>query len=335
MGLLCCATTLCAAQQGTSPEQVQEPAKPSAAIQSLIDQSVLTSKGKKPFMLRVHFQVFDMKGVPSDEGDLTYWWGEAAGDAVQVSSRGLGELASLTPRAEQTPEVRRELYLLGGMLSMYIFPGASLQEVKGAADFKTVHLGQAELRCLNPTLGKTYLDPLAKVCVDVQDNIRDVFSSDRETLFNHPATFAGTRVALDVVQAMEGVESVAGHAAELHSIDPAKLTIPLKRVAGPPSEATPVSVPRRVIAGHKLSGNEIIYLSSLQQAHIGGEVILECTLSKEGRFVLVTPMASPNIILTQAAVQAIQTWRYAPWTLNGVPISVTANFAVHFMADPH
>jgi protein TonB len=84
-----------------------------------------------------------------------------------------------------------------------------------------------------------------------------------------------------------------------------------------------------VMEGRKLSGMEPRYPTIAIAAHIQGTVFLAATISKTGmienlRVVSGAPMLAP------AAVDAVQTWRYRPYSLNGDPVEVETTVRVIF-----
>ncbi len=60
-----------------------------------------------------------------------------------------------------------------------------------------------------------------------------------------------------------------------------------------------------------------------------GEVIVKATINKRGR-VTAVKVVKGQAALAQAAVAAVQRWRYEPFLLNGVPIEVDSTVVVNF-----
>ena len=71
------------------------------------------------------------------------------------------------------------------------------------------------------------------------------------------------------------------------------------------------------------------YPPTAQQARIQGVVVLECTISPEGKVVSVTPLRG-HALLTEAAVDAVRQWEYTPTLLNGVAVPVIMTVTVNF-----
>jgi protein TonB len=84
-----------------------------------------------------------------------------------------------------------------------------------------------------------------------------------------------------------------------------------------------------VMEGRKVSGAEPRYPTIAVAAHIQGTVVLAATISRAGaienlRVVSGSPMLAP------AAEDAVRTWRYRPYLLNGEPVEVETTVNVIF-----
>jgi protein TonB len=72
-----------------------------------------------------------------------------------------------------------------------------------------------------------------------------------------------------------------------------------------------------------------IYPALSRNAHIQGVVILEAVLDAKGRVESVRVLRSVPT-LDQAAVDAVQQWRFTPALLNGQPVPVVMTVTVNF-----
>jgi protein TonB len=99
----------------------------------------------------------------------------------------------------------------------------------------------------------------------------------------------------------------------------------------PPPPQQPVRIGGKVVAPALLTRIEPDYPALAVAAHLEGMVILEATVGTDGRVTDVRILRSRGF-LDKAAINAVQQWRYAPLTLNGVPtpfvLTVTLNFAL-------
>lgn len=84
-----------------------------------------------------------------------------------------------------------------------------------------------------------------------------------------------------------------------------------------------------VMEGHKLSGAEPRYPTIAIAARVQGTVVLAATISKSGAIENLHVVSGPPM-LAMAAEQAVQTWRYRPYLLNGAPVEVETTVRVLF-----
>jgi protein TonB len=75
-----------------------------------------------------------------------------------------------------------------------------------------------------------------------------------------------------------------------------------------------------------------VYPEIARAARVQGNVVLDCTISREGRVVDVKVL-SGHVLLQPAAVEAVRQWLYRPTLLNGVPVPVVMTVTVRFTLD--
>jgi len=84
-----------------------------------------------------------------------------------------------------------------------------------------------------------------------------------------------------------------------------------------------------VMEGRKLSGVGPRYPTIAIAGHVQGTVVLEATISKAGAIQNLRLLSGPPI-LAAAAEEAVRTWRYRPYQLNGNPVDVETTVNVIF-----
>jgi TonB family protein len=72
-----------------------------------------------------------------------------------------------------------------------------------------------------------------------------------------------------------------------------------------------------------------VYPPPAREARIQGTVVLAAIISKEGTIKDLRVISGPST-LVEAAVGAVQQWRYRPYTLAGEPVEVDTKIEVHF-----
>jgi protein TonB len=103
-------------------------------------------------------------------------------------------------------------------------------------------------------------------------------------------------------------------------------------VGGLPDAPPPVQAVRvggQIKEPKKLKNVNPTYPDIAKQARVQGVVILECTISPQGKVTDVKVLRSIPL-LDQAAMEAVKQWVYTPTLLNGVPVPVIMTVTVNF-----
>jgi protein TonB len=95
--------------------------------------------------------------------------------------------------------------------------------------------------------------------------------------------------------------------------------------------ATPkkIAISSGVMTGLKTGGVNPTYPAIARAARISGTVVLQATISKTGTIENLHVVSGPPM-LTQSALEAVRTWRYKPYQLNGEPVEVETTVNVVF-----
>jgi protein TonB len=93
-----------------------------------------------------------------------------------------------------------------------------------------------------------------------------------------------------------------------------------------------VRVGGQIKAPALLTRVEPVYPELAAAAHIGGTVILEATVGKDGCVEAVKVLRSRHALLDKAAIDALKQWQYSPLILNGSPASFILTVTFTFNA---
>ncbi len=96
-----------------------------------------------------------------------------------------------------------------------------------------------------------------------------------------------------------------------------------------PKAPKSLSVSSGVMAGNLLTKTLPQYPAIPRAAHIQGTVVLQATISKSGSIENLRVISGPPA-LQQAAMDAVRSWRYKPYLLNGEPVEVETTINVVF-----
>jgi protein TonB len=100
---------------------------------------------------------------------------------------------------------------------------------------------------------------------------------------------------------------------------------PKVKVAAP----TKVSVSAGVAVGLLIQRTAPVYPPIAKSARVSGTVVIQATISKTGSVVNPRVVSGPTM-LRQSALDAVKTWRFRPYLLDGEPVEVETTVNVIF-----
>lgn len=95
----------------------------------------------------------------------------------------------------------------------------------------------------------------------------------------------------------------------------------------PSSKTAPLTVPAHVMAGNRISGTDPTYPAAAKKDKVQGTVVLNAVIDKQGNIEKLTVVSGPNE-LRKSATDAVRTWKYKPFLLNGNPVEVQTTINV-------
>ena len=102
--------------------------------------------------------------------------------------------------------------------------------------------------------------------------------------------------------------------------------------APPPPPTAPVRVGGKISEPRKTKNVAPTYPEMAKRARVQGTVILEATISPQGRVSDVKVLRGIPM-LDEAAISAVKQWAYTPTMLNGTPVPVIMSVTVNFKLD--
>jgi bla regulator protein blaR1 len=91
----------------------------------------------------------------------------------------------------------------------------------------------------------------------------------------------------------------------------------------------PVRIKGSVVAGNKIDGENPTYPAEARAAKVSGTVVLRAIISKTGSITNLQVVSGPKE-LRDSAVDAVRTWHYKPYILNGDPVPVETTINVNY-----
>jgi len=129
------------------------------------------------------------------------------------------------------------------------------------------------------------------------------------------------------------VDLPSSDGADLLSVGAGTGVVPVAPPAPPPPSPKPAQTLFRPGQGIKeprrISGMPPEYPRIARESRKEGVVILEAVIDERGQVGRIKVLRSEPL-LDQAAITAVQEWRYTPTLLNGVPVSVLMTITVNF-----
>ena len=144
----------------------------------------------------------------------------------------------------------------------------------------------------------------------------------------HPPTL-GRRVATGALCCLLTL-ATCGTALALHAgvVAPSPAPTP-----APGKSSGPAHVSAGVIAGNKVAGNVPVYPEEAKKAKVQGAVVLKATISETGAVEHLTVLSGPKE-LRPSAIDAVHTWQYRPFLLNGEAVPVETTITVTYNLAP-
>jgi len=156
-------------------------------------------------------------------------------------------------------------------------------------------------------------------------------------LFRRPFSFKGRAIPTEVELRRHGIVRMLANLESLEAAEPieeSELQPPADAVpdeSGPLVAAAPtsVNVSAGVAVGMIKSSSPPIYPPEAKAAGITGTVVLRAVIGVKGRVTDVQVVSGPPA-LQQTAVDAVRSWQYRPYLLNGEPVEVNTQINVIF-----
>lgn len=138
------------------------------------------------------------------------------------------------------------------------------------------------------------------------------------------------RLLLLSVLAATAVSQVVAQNSDSTSV-PTSHSIACPVESGPPSTAPHkwVAVSAGQMVQYRTRGKDPKYPSDAKRAHVEGRVVLIATISVSGNVEYLCVSQGPEM-LRQAAFDAVKTWKYRPFEVNGQPVEVKTLMNVDF-----
>jgi len=292
----------------------------------------------KPWHLKATYQLYDLKGNPTEQGTWNYWW---ASPKVNRSSWARGDAehsewvtadGGLYRKDRGSPLRHFEKSIIETLVSP-LPANMTSESSKESLDLKMLPPKKPELACVVVTPqwlvdGKPQAPSsgaLRYYCFDPPTlALRMVSASEMTEQFNQLVKTQGHYLARQVVMSTGKVKLFSA------SVDTIEAVSPEDAVFSPPSdsilqqrtETAHGNEQTGVKAGPLVKKTQPEYPILSKMAREQGVVILSAVIGTDGSVHDLEVLASPSTLLAESAVDAVKKWKYSPYLLNGVPVEV-------------
>jgi TonB family protein len=279
-----------------------------------------------------------MRGSPKDQGTFEEWWAGRDKYKISYTSTGFNQVeyrngvdTRMTGNVKWPPQTESmvERYLIHPLPA----PDASDTRKLDGSDTK---LGDVHLQCLRYlyAIGSTSsVDSMTypAFCFGKELPAIRLESSYGNVLkfFNKVVRFDGQYLAerVRIVENRRPVLNIDVTALEpLAGVESGEFAAPSGSTPAPPRK---IALGANVMAENRLGGAAPRYPIVAKADAIQGTVILEATITTEGTIGKLQVLKGPAL-LQQGALDAVKTWLYKPYLLNGEPVEVETQINVTF-----
>ena len=297
----------------------------------------LTGDDVKPWHVKATYQLLDGEGNVKDQGTYEEFWVSPTKYKRTFTGAAFTQTDYGTDKGDlRSGSQDQVLYaiLVRVKLISPLPDVKAIERERFAAQKQTV--GGVKLTCLKmkDEGGNAFG---AAWCIDIDQPILriDAISPGTQNLHNRILRFQGRFIAGDLAFVQEEKTTLTAHIDILEALD----TID-EAIFVPPADAAPPK-PRRIniSGGVTVSGGVMaklilkkvdpVYPPIAKAAGIQGMVVLQAMIGQDGRVENLRVISGPAM-LQQSAIDAVKTWRYSPYQLNGEPVEVQTTVNVIF-----
>jgi TonB family protein len=304
-----------------------------AAVLNSIDDPQL-----KPWHLKLSFQLFDVKGSPTEKGTIEEWWAgpsvyKTAFASPSYTSTEIGTKDGLY-RSKGTTSVPSLLELIRRQV---VHPMPSEHDIADSLpDLRKETVGKVPMDCimLAQQIKNVAYAPLGlfpTYCFDHdKDSLRVSYDFGSQLIArNKLGTFLQRNVVIDQTTLQNSIAAVSAHVDALESMVPNEKEFAANE-GFEEVKPNPALVASGVMAGLKLSGKVPSYPETSRNKNISGSVVLKARIGTDGHIHSLKVISTPDADLAIASLAAVRQWTYKPYLLNGEPVEVDTMVTVHY-----
>jgi TonB family protein len=331
-----------------TPATPSLPADPAALLQLAADANGLHAPTLKPWHIHATWQTLGDDKQVKDQGAFDEWWAGDKKYKIALKSATVDRILYHTDHgaflASHTDSMNWQFVTVQHFIGQPVSTTPFATPLKTTLQAVDMQLGTVPMHCVvqvavrpdgNPAMlmerdGKSHLLE-SRYCFSANlPAVRaDWIGNGTQAVFNALIQFQGQYLAKKIRSISDGVETDI-NLDQIELIDPV-----VDADFIPPADAVPTleinsfMVGSGVMAGARIGGRNPVYPEMAKINRVQGTVVLQATISREGLIDDLTLISGPRD-LQQEALDAVRTWRYRPYLLNGQPVEVRTLINVVF-----
>jgi TonB family protein len=307
-----------------TPADPPMPKDPNALMQLAARVNGLGSPDMKPWHVKANYQTFDADGKPKDQGVFEEWWASPDKYKINYTSPSFNQVQYHTGDKTWSTGDTGWVPFRDDMVERYlVHPLPKIDKVEMLYyAVRSRKVGRVTLLCDESAVPPhDYPDPRARLCFDDQKPMLRLVEPHENifVLFNDIVRVKDHYVDKNIVveDSVHPIVKVDVTTLDFpNGFDESLLTVP----ASAQSEDH-LTLEARSMTGRKLSGDEIRYPITARSKGVQGTVLLAAIISKSGDIANLEVISGPEE-LRKSSIDAVKTWKYTPYLLNGQPVEV-------------
>ena len=325
------------------------PQDPVALLQLASQVNGLHGNDLQPWHIHATWQTLDGNDQPKEQGTWEEWWAGEKKYKTVYKSVDLNRITYGTEKGRylvgSTEKVPWQFATVERLLQTPVAMIKPTPAMKPLLSITDVQQGPVKLTCALQAMVMPDGNPIELTRQDGRSRqleFRTCFSSDlpavraeetsqgSQTVFNAIVRFQGKYLAKKIRYVGAGGVETDISVDVIEPLDPvvdADFSPAADAVLGPETRAVAVSA--GLMAGNRIGGAKVTYPRDALAARVQGTVVLKAHILKDGTIGELTVISGPEM-LQKEALDAVKTWRYRPYLLNGEPVEVLTQINVVF-----
>ena len=319
------------------PGLADDKASLTARLQSVEASTSLDATTMKPWHLKLHAQLFDAKGNPSEQGDIEEWW---AGPDLYLVAYSLpsytGKLLHNADGVFRTGGIGAPPMAVAMLLEQAIHPMPRAEDVAASEPvLRKQTVGGIPLDCIMLTqpLKGIPVEPLGlypTFCLDAAKNalLATYELGTVATVQNSAGLFQKVTVATSFSINFGPTKMADGHITMLAVLKPEPAQF--QKAEGFEPAVKPTVVDGTFMNEQLLFKMPPVYPATAKSKHIDGAVVFHAVIGHDGHVQALQLKSAEDADLALSAVYAARQWVYKPFLVNGKPVDVDTTITVRF-----